>query len=162
MREVGSRKCQPSPQISGYCYNHTQLFSVTLILTNGYSSSHGPQNIHFTQYFEQILFMLCCNILSAVKLAPFGFFVCFFVCLFVLGALPAAYEGSQARGPTSYSCRPTTQPHQHKIQAVSAIYITAHSTDEARVQTHILMDISWVLNLLSHNGNSSLTLFRNI
>ena len=43
-----------------------------------------------------------------------------------------AYGGSQARGPRSYSCWPTPQPHQ--IQAVSVTYTTAHSN--SRSLTH--------------------------
>ena len=31
--------------------------------------------------------------------------------------------------------------------------------NEARDQTHILLDTSWILNLLSHNGNSNRLFF---
>ena len=38
-------------------------------------------------------------------------------------AAPAAYGGSQAKGPIrSYSCWPTPQPQQHQIQAEAASY----------------------------------------
>ena len=53
-----------------------------------------------------------------------------FVCLFVLfcRATPTAYGCSQARGQIrSYSCQPTPQRQQCRIQAVSVTYTTAHS-----------------------------------
>ena len=53
-------------------------------------------------------------------------------CTFFFGlsmAAPAAYGGSQARGPIGAAAtnRPTPEPQQHQIQATSAIYTTAHS-----------------------------------
>ena len=62
----------------------------------------------------------------------------------------------------SRSCQPTPQPPQHQMGATSATYPPAHSN--AGSSTHwagprikwvcILMDISHVLNQLSHNSNS--------
>ena len=50
-----------------------------------------------------------------------------FVCLFLLfRAIPKAHGSSQARGQTSYRCRPTPQPQQHRIRAASGTYTTAH------------------------------------
>ena len=58
--------------------------------------------------------------------------------------------------------RPTPQPQQHwtephlwsMLQSVATPELNPLS--EVRDRTHILMDISWVFNLLSHNGNSFL------
>ena len=45
--------------------------------------------------------------------------------------------------------RPTPQPQQHQI---------LNPLSEARDQTHILTDtMCWILNLLSHKGNSECT-----
>ena len=57
----------------------------------------------------------------------FSFF--FFVFLPFLGPLPAAYGGSQARGPigTVAASLHTPQPQQRRIRALSATYTTAHS-----------------------------------
>ena len=62
----------------------------------------------------------------------------------------------------SCSCRPTPQPQQRQIQAASATCTAARSgagssnpLSEARDRTHFLKDTSWILNPLSHNGNSS-------
>ena len=58
------------------------------------------------------------------------------------------------------SCLPTPQPQQQRIPATSVTYTTACSNwiltplSKTRDQTCILMMISWVLNLLGHNGNS--------
>ena len=41
----------------------------------------------------------------------------------------------------------TSQPHLWQHQILNPL-------GEARDQTRIFMDTSWVLNLLSHNGNS--------
>ena len=67
--------------------------------------------------------------------------------LFFFRALPAAYGGSQARGYNwNYSCQPTPQPQQCRIQATSAACTTAHGNvesltqhSEARNQTQNLM-----------------------
>ena len=54
-----------------------------------------------------------------------------------------------------------SQPQQHQIWGTSATYITAHGNARSLTKwawpgilTWILMDNNWVLNLLSHNGNS--------
>ena len=49
----------------------------------------------------------------------------FFVCLF--RAIPSGYGGSQARDSNrNCSCRPTPEPQQPGIRAVSSTYTTAH------------------------------------
>ena len=73
-----------------------------------------------------------------------------------------AYGSSWARGSNqSCSCQLTPQPQQWQIQAMSSTYTAAHGNagsfnplSDARDQTCILMDISQVLNPLSHNGLS--------
>ena len=57
-----------------------------------------------------------------------------------------AYGSSQARGRTiAAAARSMSQPHQRQILS---------PLSEARDRTRILMDTKWVLNPLSHNGNS--------
>jgi len=75
-------------------------------------------------------------------------------------------EIPQARGQTSCSCWLTPQPQQCRIWVASTTYTTAggnsrsfNPLSKAGEQTHILMDTSQVLNLLSHNGNSLLSFF---
>ena len=72
----------------------------------------------------------------------------FYFCLFLLfRAAPEAYESSWARGGI----------HSHSncdLYCSLQKYWVLNPLSKARDQTHILMDISWVLNLLSHNGNS--------
>ena len=65
---------------------------------------------------------------------------------FFFKAIPAAYGGSQARDQISYSCQPTPQSQQLRIQAASVTYTTAHGNagsstqlSKARDQTHNLM-----------------------
>ena len=55
-----------------------------------------------------------------------------------------AYGSSQAR-ELNQSFPPRPQPQQSQILS---------PLSEARDRTHILMDSSWVLNLLSHNRTS--------
>ena len=60
-----------------------------------------------------------------------------FVGLFVLlfRAIPVAYGSSQAKGLSqNYSCRPTSQPQQYWIQAMSETYTAAHGN--VRSLTH--------------------------
>ena len=60
-------------------------------------------------------------------------FIYLFICLF--RAVPAAYGGSQARGPIgAVAAGPTPQPQQLGISVASVIYITAHGN--ARSLTH--------------------------
>ena len=51
-----------------------------------------------------------------------------FIHLFILLSMATtmAFGGSQARGPISYSRRPTPQPQQRGIRAASMTYTTAH------------------------------------
>ena len=79
--------------------------------------------------------------------------------LFLFRAAPTVYGCSQARrriqllaytratatGGPSHICDPHHSSQQYQI---------LNPLSEARGQTHILMDTSWVCNLLSHNGNS--------
>ena len=64
--------------------------------------------------------------LFSVKTRFFFFF--FFVFLPFSRATPAAYGGSQAKGLIGRSCslRPTPEPQQLGIRAMSATYTTAH------------------------------------
>ena len=62
----------------------------------------------------------------------------------------------------SCSRRPTPEPQQRRIRAVSVTYTTAHwqhwivnSRSEARDRTRNLMVPSWIRYPLSHDGNSS-------
>ena len=68
----------------------------------------------------------------------------FFFSFFLFRESPVAYGSSQATG-SSWSCSwwPTPQPQQHRIRATSVAYITAHRS-EARDQTCILGDTSWI------------------
>ena len=57
----------------------------------------------------------------------FFFFFLIFVVVAISWAAPTAYGVSQARGSNrSCSHRPTLEPQQRRIRAVSAIYTTAH------------------------------------
>ena len=73
-----------------------------------------------------------------------------YFCLFAFSkASPVAYGGSQARRSSrSCSCWPMPQPEQHRSQATSMTYTTAHSN--ARSLTHcarprIEPETSWFL-----------------
>ena len=66
---------------------------------------------------------------------PVWFFFFFFLLFLLSRGATAAYGSSQARGSNqSYSCRPTPQQQQPRIQATSATYTTAHGN--ARSLTH--------------------------
>ena len=73
----------------------------------------------------------------------FFFFFCFFK------AAPAAYGGSQARGSNqSFSCWPTPQPQQCRIQAVSVTDTTALGNSRSltlRARSGIEPATSWFL-----------------
>ena len=81
---------------------------------------------------------------------------------FFLG--PPAYGSSQARGGVlllAYTTG-TTMPDQSSVCSLHHSlwqHRILNPLKEPRGQTHILMDRSWVLNLLSHNGNSEVTTF---
>ena len=62
------------------------------------------------------------------------YFILFYFILF-FRARPAAYGSSQAGGGgvvsnQNCSCQPTPQPQQHRIQATSVTYTTAHGNTE--------------------------------
>ena len=92
------------------------------------------------------------------------FLLCLFLVFFFffpkghpLGKLKLPGLGSNR----SCSAWPIPQPQSHRIRATHVTYATTFSNTgsfnplkEARDQAHILIDISWVVNLLSHNGNS--------
>ena len=81
------------------------------------------------------------------------------------------YISSQDQGLNQRcSCLPMPQPQPQpqpcQIQAESVIYAAVcgnklNTLSEVRDRTHILMDNSWVLNLLNNYRNSKLTTFKN-
>ena len=81
-------------------------------------------------------------------------------------ATPATYGNSQARGPIGIVA--ASLHHSHAMWDLSLVCDLHHSSWQcqilnplsyARDQTCILMDINWVPNSLSHNGNSSVSVF---
>ena len=78
-------------------------------------------------------------------------FIFIFIFLFFLAfrATLMAYGSSQARGGIgATSCWPTPQPQQHRIQAESPTYTTAHGNTESlthRVRPGIEPASSWML-----------------
>ena len=62
---------------------------------------------------------------------------------------PIAYGSSQARGQNwSYSCQPTSQPQQYRIQVTSATYITSHNNARSLIhwaRPGIKPSSSWIL-----------------
>ena len=101
----------------------------------------------------------------------YGSYVCMYLFIYLLcRATPTAYGGSQARGSNqSCSCRPTPQPQQCWVQAVSVIYTTAHDNTGSLtywVRSGIEPESSWilrrVLNLLSHNKNFPFLTFHSV
>ena len=88
---------------------------------------------------------------------------CFLLLFFLFRAAPAAYGGSQARGQIRAAAA-MPQPQQWQILATSVTYTTAQSNTrsvnplcEVRDRPRILMDISQVLNPLSHQWNSPIS-----
>ena len=85
-------------------------------------------------------------------------------------ATPATYCKFLGWGSNqSFNCQPKPQPQQQQIQAIYMIYSTAHSN--AGFLTHWVrpgMEFassrirSWVLNPLSHNGNSQYSIILNV
>ena len=80
---------------------------------------------------------------------------------FLFRAVLVAYASSQARGRVQAAAAGLHHSHSNEgIQAASPTYTTAHSNNgsltlnEARDQTHILMDTSGIHNPLSPNRNS--------
>ena len=123
-----------------------------------------PQNMHihacvWVSVFNFFGTYLGLELHGHMAILHLTFFLSSFLPFFVfLGLL--AYGSNQ-----SCSCWTTPQPQQHKIGAMSATYTTAcgntvsyNSPSEARDPTHILMVTSQGLSLLTHSGNSCLTL----
>ena len=65
-------------------------------------------------------------------------------------------EGPWLESNWSCRCQPTLQSQQCQIQATSAIYATLCGNAGVRpgIEPASSMTLCWVLNLLSHNGNS--------
>ena len=59
-------------------------------------------------------------------------------------AAPTAYGSSQTRGCWSYSCWPTPQPQQHRIQAASVTY----SSWQGRILNPLSEARDWTLHLM--------------
>ena len=79
------------------------------------------------------------------------FFFLFFFFFFFFRATPAAYGGSQARGQIGAAATGL----YHSSQQPQIL----NPLSEARDQTQIIKDTSWVLNPLSHSGNSCMSAF---
>ena len=80
-----------------------------------------------------------------------------FLCACV--AAPVAPGSSQARGPIraeakAYTTAMAYPSHICDLYCSLQEHRILNPLSEARDRTHILMDTSWVLNLLSHSGNS--------
>ena len=73
---------------------------------------------------------------------------------FFFRATPMVYGSFQARSPI----RAAASGLHHSSQQCQVL----NPLSRARNGTHILMDTSWVHNLLGHNGNSRSLLFNNI
>ena len=72
-----------------------------------------------------------------------------------------AYGSSQGSGQTGAAAAGLHHSHSNarselRLQPIPQLLATLDSqpTERGQDQTLILMDTSWVLNLLSHNGNS--------
>ena len=80
------------------------------------------------------------------------FFFFYFLCF--LG--PNLWNMEVPRLGVRSNCWPTPQPLQHGIWAATACSNARsfNSLSEARDQTCVLVDTSWVLNPLSHSGNT--------
>ena len=70
------------------------------------------------------------NFLGFVFVFGFFFFFCF------LGSHPSTWKFLGEGSNRSYSCRPTQQPLQHRIRAMSVTYTTAHGN--TRSSTHVV------------------------
>ena len=86
-------------------------------------------------------------------------------CLFLLFMVkPEVFGSSQGRGQIgvwSFSCQPRPQPKQHPdpscvcdLHHNSQHRWILNSLSKVRDWTRILMDTTWFLNLMIHNGNS--------
>ena len=85
-----------------------------------------------------------------------------FFFFFFFRATPTHMEVPRLGVESSCSCQPTPQPHQFQdLSHVCILYPSSRQRrihnplSEARDQTHIFMDTSQVLLLLSHNGSSN-------
>ena len=97
-------------------------------------------------------------------LTPWSPFLFSFLCL-LLRAAPVAYGHCQERGwiravaaglrHSNVRSEPSLWPIPHLMWCQ-----ILNPTSEARDWNCILMDTSWVLNLLSHNGNTTTTLLK--
>ena len=105
---------------------------------------------HLYRGFNQLIFFLI-NLVSLVFIL--------FIYFFLFTAAPLTYGNSPARGQIgvigpslchSHS-NVRSEPHLQPMLQLSAM--------QGQGSTHILMDTSWVLNPLSHYGNSSCSLF---
>ena len=81
---------------------------------------------------------------------------------FLFMAVPVAYRSSQARGRIGAAAAGLCHSHsnarsQLRLQPMWQLVATPilNPVSEARDETCILMDTRWVLNPLSHNGNSN-------
>ena len=96
------------------------------------------------RFRSKFIFFACwCPVASVRMLAfSYGFFFSF-----LFRAEPMAYGGSQARG-SNQSCSCWPMPQQHRIQAESVTYTTAHSTAGSLthwVRPGIKPASSWIL-----------------
>ena len=72
--------------------------------------------------------------------------------------MPVAYGSSSARGRIRvYTTATATQDPSHVCDLLCSLHQHRILNPLSKVtdRTHILMDITWVLNPMSHNGNSS-------
>ena len=82
--------------------------------------------------------------------------------LFLFRAIPVAQGSSHARGRLGAAIA-TLYHSRSQARSKPCLWLEAHSNagsfnplSEGRDRTHILMDTSWILNPMRHNGNSSL------
>ena len=134
----------------------------------------GWHNVHralfpFTSIFSHVLafilhkLSLCNDRMAVGNSQPTSFL---FVCLF-LGPHPwhmevPRLEVKSELQPLAYAIATATPDPSHLCELHHSLWQhqILNPLSEVRDWTHILMDVSWVLNLPSHNGNSSAYLFR--
>jgi len=121
---------------------------------------YGPQNnLKYTFKKKLELWVFCFYGFFLVCFLVFGGF--FFFGFLLFRAKPAAYLSSQARGQIRAAAASLHQSHRNagsELHLRPTSQLTAmpdpSPLNEARDQTHILMDASQVHNSLSQNGNS--------
>ena len=119
-------RCRPGPELAPFFLQICNNSYVTLGIDLS-PGAHPPTDLTFGQPHDQSL--------------PPDF------ALLLFRAAPAAHGGSQARGHIgAAAASPHPSSWQHQI---------LNPLSEARDRIRILTDTSWVLNLLSHSGNSS-------